>query len=631
MALFLRLLLLMALFAVAPLHAQDTLSKNNPPQAGVKKEPDSVKVKHDKMYKNLENYSKRRGFTRFLHKLIFRPVKEKEGSKSRKKVERNAPELQVSYKKYQGKPVRKIIIETLDPFGYSINDTTRKPESWVEKTGNGIHLKTKQFTIRNLLLFKKGDPLDSLLVRDSERLLRSQRYIRRVVIRPLDVATGKDSVDIYIRVLDSWSLIPNGSASTSGTSIKLVERNFFGLGHQLENDFDKRFNTGETSYLARYTVPNILNSYINGTVTYQIWDAYNSLKSVGVQRQFFSAYTRWAGGAYYESRFERDTLPNAQQEWNWQNFKSQSQDFWGGYAWKIYKGNTEEARTTRLVTTARYYRRTYTETPTFEYDSIGYYSNEHFYMASVGLTSRKFVQDKFLFNYDIVEDIPIGKVYSATAGVQNKNSENRLYLGARYAFGNYYKWGYLSANLQVGSFYYQDLTQQTTLRLEGLYFTNIKYFGDWRYRLFASPVIVMGDNRMPIYTDQLNLNGDKGIPGFNSRTLVGTKKAVLNLQAQTYSPWNIMGFRVNPFVNFTMGVIGDEQHKLYKSPLYTKFGLGVLLYNDYLVFNSFQFSIAFYPTIPDSGNNIFKLNTIQNNDFILPDFQVGEPGVVPYD
>lgn len=629
MALYYRLLILLAFFAIAPLHAQDSLVKKT--EAAKQQEPDSVKVRNDQRYKKLENYSKRRGFTRFLHKLIFRPVREKEGSKNRKKTAKAAPELQVNYKKYQGKIVRDIVIETLDPFGYSVNDTTQKPNTWIHKTGNSLHIKTKAFAIRNLLLFSKNDPLDSLLVLDSERLIRSQRYVRRVSIRPLDVAASRDSVDLYIRVLDSWSLIPNGSASSSGTSISLTERNFFGLGHQFENDFDKRFNTGETSYLARYTMPNILNSYINGTVTYQIWEATNSLKSVGAERKFFSAYTRWAGGAYYESRYERDTLPNAQQQWNWQNFKSQSQDFWGGYAWRIYKGNTEEDRTTRLVTTARYYRRIYSETPTFEYDSIGFYSNEHFYLASVGLTSRKFVQDKFLFNYDIVEDIPIGKVYSVTAGVQHKNYQNRLYLGARYAFGNYYKWGYLSTNIQVGSFFYGDLTQQTILRAEGLYFTNIKYFGEWRYRLFANPVVVMGDNRMPIYTDQLNLNGVTGIPGFNSRTLVGTKKAVLNLQAQTYSPWNVMGFRVNPFVNFTAGVIGNEQNKLYDSRLYTKFGLGVLLYNDYLVFNSFQLSVAFYPSVPDRGSNLFMTNTIQNNDFLLPDFQVSKPDVVPYE
>ncbi|MES2487045.1 MAG: hypothetical protein V4581_14005 [Bacteroidota bacterium] len=621
MALYYRLLLLLAFLAIAPAHAQDTLKT---------KQPDTVKVKHDQMYKKLEDYSKRRGFTKFLHKLIFRPVKAKEATNKRKQIEQRSPEMQVTYKKYAGKIVRKVVIQTLDPFGYSVNDTTQMPGNWVQRTGNRVHLKTKEMTIRNLLLFRRGQPLDSLLVLDSERLIRSQRYVRRVAIRPVAVEASRDSVDLYIRVLDSWSLIPNGSASGSGTSIRVIERNFFGLGHQFENDFDKRFDTGETSYLARYTVPNIFNSYINATVNYQIWESYNSLKSVGLDRKFFSAYTRWAGGAYYESRFERDSLPNAQQDWNWQNFRSDAQDFWGGYAFKIYKGDTEEERTTRLVTTARYYKRMYKDTPTFEYDSIGFYSNEHFYMASIGLTSRKFVQDKFLFNYDIVEDIPIGKVYSITGGVQSKNGEDRLYLGARYAWGNYYKWGYFSANIQVGSFYSKERTDQTTLRLEGLYFTNIKTLGRWRYRHFINPVIVMGDNRMRIYTDQVNINGAAGIPGFESRTLVGTKKAILNLQTQTYSPWNLWGFRVNPFANVTLGVIGDEDHNLYQSKLYSKIGVGVLFYNDYLVFNSFQLSLAYYPSIPDNGYNIIKINSVQNNDFILPDFQVGKPDIVPY-
>lgn len=619
MALHYRLLILLVLLAIAPLKAQD---KTTP--------VDTVKVKHDQMYKRLEDYSKRRRFTKFIHNLVFRAVKEKAPSKKRREVKDKAPEMQNDYTKTQGKIVRRIVIETLDPFGYLVNDTTQRPDTWFEKTGDNIHYKTRQMTIRNLLLFKKNQPLDSLLILDSERLIRKQRYVRRVAIKPRAVAASRDSVDIYIRVLDSWSLIPNGSASGSSTSIKLTERNFMGLGHQFENDFDKRFNTGETSYLARYTVPNIMNTYINATLNYQIRKSDNSLKSFGLDRDFFSAYTRWAGGAYIEARVERDTLPNAQHVWNYQNFKSNAHDFWGGYAFKIYEGETEEDRTTRLVTTVRYFARRYSETPTVEYDSIGFYSNEHFYMGSVGLTSRKFVQDKFLFNYDIVEDIPIGKVYSATFGRQDKNQEHRLYIGGRYAFGNYYRWGYFSANIQVGSFYYRGNTMQNTLRMDALYFTNIKTWGKWRFRHFIKPELVLGDNRLAIITDQLNLNGDNGIAGFYSRTLLGTKKAMLTLQTQSYSPWNVFGFRLNPFANVTLGVIGDEENKLYKSKVYTKIGIGLLIYNDYLIFNSFQLSLAFYPSIPDSGSNIFKSNTIQNNDIALPDFQVGKPGVVPY-
>lgn len=620
MALKIKLLLLLAFLAMAPAAAQV-----------VPVQKDTVKEKRDKMYKKLEDYSKRKKFTKFLHKLIFRPVQPKKPSRTRKAVKERSPELQNTYAGYEGKIVRNIIIETLDPFGFSVTDTARKPEAWIEKFGNSVHLKTKNLTVKNLLLFKRNEPLDSLLVKESERLIRSQRYVRRVAIKPVPVGSSKDSVDISIRVLDSWSLIPNGSFSGSSTSIELTERNFFGLGHEFRNDFDKRFNTGETSYLARYRIPNIMNTYINATVNYEIWRSDNSVKSFGVDRNFFSAYTKWAGGAYFESRVVRDSLPNAEQVWEMQNFKSDAQDFWAGYSFKIYDGETEEERTTNLVTTGRLFLQHYDETPPVEYDPIDFYSSEKFYMASVGLTSRKFVQDKFLFNYDIVEDIPIGKVYSATGGIQQKNNENRLYLGARYAFGNYYNWGYLSINTELGSFFYGDRTDQTTLRLEALYFTNIKNWGRWRFRHFIKPHIVMGDHRMPIITDQLNLNGDNGIQGFDSRTLLGTKKVLLTLQTQSYSPWNLWGFRLNPFASFTMGIIGDDQVKLYESKVYTKIGLGVLIYNDYLVFNSFQFSIAFYPNIPDQGYNVFKTNSFKNNDIILPDFQVGKPVIVPYE
>jgi hypothetical protein len=614
------LLLLLAFFAIAPSWAQVT-----PP---VKK--DTVKPPKDQMYKNLENYSKRKKFTKFIHKLIFRPVTKQQPAQSRKKEKARTPEMLNTFQSAEGKIVRKIHIETLDPFGYSINDTTKKANDWVQRFGNSIHLKTKQFTIRNLLLIKRNKPLDSLLVKESERLIRSQRYVRRVIIKPVPVSTSNDSVDIYVRVLDSWSLIPNGSFSSSSTSLELTERNFLGLGHEFRNDFSKEFRTGETEYLTRYTIPNIMNTYINATINYEIFKNESYVKSFGLERQFFSAYTKWAGGAYVESRMAQDSLPNANNDWEIQNLRSDAQDYWAGYSFKIYKGESEEERTTRLVTTGRFFTQHYKEKPSILYDSVGYFSNEKLYLTSIGLTSRKFVQDKFLFNYDLVEDIPIGKVYSLTFGMQDKSNEHRFYLGGRFAFGNYYNWGYFSVNAEVGTFYYKDRTDQTTLRINALYFTNIKDWGRWRFRHFIKPELVFGDNRMAIIKDQLNINEGNGIQGFNTQEVLGTKKFVLTLQTQSYSPWNVFGFRLNPFANFSMGMVANEDTNLYSSKVYTKFGIGILLYNDYLVFNSFQLSLAYYPTVPGQGDGLFKVNSFTNNDIKLPDFQVGKPVVVPY-
>jgi hypothetical protein len=58
--------------------------------------------------------------------------------------------------------------------------------------------------------------------------------------------------------------------------------------------------------------------------------------------------------------------------------------------------------------------------------------------------------------------------------------------------------------------------------------------------------------------------------------------------------------------------------------------LGVLIKNEYLVFNYFQISVAFYPIIPGDGENIFKINSNTTTDIGFRDFIIGKPGTAAY-
>jgi hypothetical protein len=111
---------------------------------------------------------------------------------------------------------------------------------------------------------------------------------------------------------------------------------------------------------------------------------------------------------------------------------------------------------------------------------------------------------------------------------------------------------------------------------------------------------------------------------------MGTKKFTLSLQTQAYSPWDLLGFRLNPFLNCTLGVLADEDNNLYQNKVYSSFSLGFLISNDFLVFNSFQLSLSYYPTIPGNGENIIQTNSVKNDNISLPDFQIGKPIIVPY-
>lgn len=587
---------------------------------------DSIKVKRDStevIFHNIENYSKKRKFTRFLHRLLFKPTNRKSNAKKE-----NAQVHPTNFADFQCKIIRKINITTFDPFGFDIDGYEKNPKTWFERQGNTVHLKTKQWTIKNHLLFKRNDLFDSLLLKESERLIQQQRYVRKVSIRPIP-SNSKDSVDIEITVLDSWSLIPSGSLSNTQGNLEITERNFFGLGHEFQNIFKQRFADNKNAYEMRYIIPNFRNTFIRTAVLYDKEFDNDYEKALGFSRPFFSPYTKWAGGIIFDERFHKDSIKAINRPTLYSNFKLQSQDYWGGYAIRIFKKTRNEKHITNLVTTFRFNNVKYTESPSAVYDSIRYFSNSQLYLASIGVTSRQYIADKYLFNYGIPEYVQIGKTYSVTGGIEHKNYGKRLYFGGRYSVGGYYSFGFLAATFEMGSFFKNTINQQTTFNAEMNYFTPLIQLGAWKVRQFIKPQFTIGNNRLPTQGDLITLGGNFGIEGFDE-TRRGTKKMLVTFQTQSYVPGQLYGFRLSPFYSMEFGMLSASTEKLLQSKLYSKFGLGFVISNDYMVFNSFILSIAYYPYIPGVGNDVFRSNAYRNNYIRLPDFQIGRPEIVPY-
>lgn len=578
-----------------------------------------------KVYRAIEKYSKKRKFTKYIHRLFFEPITEKrQVNKVTKKIRKP------SYAKYEGKIIRNIKVTSLDPFSYSVTDTTQKPTKKMAKIGNALHLKTKNFTIYNMLLFKKNQPLDSLLMKESERLIRQQRFVHRVAITTTLVSKKSDSVDVSIRVLDSWSLVPDLTLTTSKSTFFLKERNFLGTGHEFSNSYTKNLNNNSNGFGTSYTIPNIKNTFITTNIRYDIDVDGNYRKSFSVERPFYSPYARWAGGMSFDQQFERITPVDSPLIDTTANSKFNSQDFWGGHSVQIFKGNTETNRATNFITSARFYNKEYSDKPIFGDDTLGVFSNEKLYLVSMGISSRKYKQDKYIFNFDVIEDIASGFVCSVTSGYQNKNSINRLYFGAKVAIGGFFNFGYLSTDLQYGTFFKNHTTEQSAYNFSVIYFTNLIDTGKWKFRQFVKPQAIIGTKRINSNTDKLTLNGDTGIPGFNSNTLFGTKKMLLTFQTQAYSPWHTVGFRFNPFLSYTMGMLGQANGGFNNSKLFSELAVGVIISNDYWVFSNFQFSFSYFPTLPEDISSVYKTNSLKTYDFGLQDFQISKPVLIGY-
>lgn len=589
--------------------------------ATAQEKPDSTAV--PEVYKKIDTYSSKRKITRLIQGLLIKPVV----TKSEKIPVVKGKNAEDPYIRYEGKIIRNIIITTLDPFGYLLNDTNAKPRSYFEKAGNALHLKTQYHVIRNRMLIHKNDRFDSLLVKESERLIRSQGYIHDVIIKTVPTAENSDSVDVFVRVSDLWSIIPDGAFSGESLTFKLTDKNLGGFGHTISGSYWQNYLNGKNAFSAYYIVPNIKNSYISVRLGYSVDEFRNYIKGITVERPFFSPVARWAGGAFVSQQkitgwiYKNDTT-----RLNLQS-KANIHDYWGAGAWQVFKGKTVTERSTKLVLSGRIYSIRYLEKPVEQPDIMEYYSNAQFYLTGLGISSRKYVKQSYVFRFGTTEDVPEGITYGIVVGYQVKNYD-RWYWGVNHSWGSFFKWGYFGTHFEYGTFINASYRTEGTLKISMNYFSDLFSIGRWKFRQFARPEFTKGFRRASY--DRLTLNDGFGLNGFNSGELSGTSRLLFIIQTQSYAPWNVFGFRFGPFLNFSFGMLGEEASGFKHARMYPQLGFGVLIRNDYLVFKNVQISFAYYPSIPGHGDNILKGNPFRTTDFGFPDFVIGKPAVVDF-
>lgn len=575
------------------------------------------------MYKKIEDYSSKRKLTNLFMGLILKPVEDY----SPKQTAAQSHRISDDYTDFENKIIRKITIVPLDPFGFSVSDTSAMPRSKPEKWGNALHVKSLQTTLRNHLLIHKNDVFDSLMVKESERLIRSQRYVQDIKVDVVPCSANSDSVDLIFRVLDLWSIDGDGALSNSSGTISLSDRNLGGLGHTFSNTFKQNYTNGKNAFSTYYYVPNFKNTYISARLSYSIDEDRNYTKSLNFERPFFSPVAQWAGGALLSQQLSPTWIyKNDTTRLNLLS-KSNNQDCWAATAIKVFKGNSETARSTKLILSARIFNIHYLEKPMEQPELIDYYTNELTALAGIGISNRKYVKQNYIYRFGTTEDVPVGLVYGLVAGYQLKNHE-RWYWGFRYSWGNFFRLGYLGTNIEYGTFINASYRTDGVLKAQMTYFSPLFSVSRWKIRQFVKPELTIGMRRTPF--NRISLNDGYGLNGFNSDVLSGTSRFLLVFQTQSYAPWNLIGFRFGPYLNLALGMLGNETSGFSHSRMYPQIGMGVLIKNDFLVIRYFQLSFAFYPTIPGKGNNLFRANPVRSTDFGFLDFVIGKPELIEF-
>ncbi|MDR2235335.1 MAG: hypothetical protein LBE92_04350 [Chryseobacterium sp.] len=575
--------------------------------------------KKDSLYYKIEEFSDKRKVTKFIHRLLFRRQADSASVKSR--TEKLLQET------YQKKHIRNIRIETIDPFGYDSRDQKEKLR-WYDWVKDHLHSSTKTSIVNHYLLFKEGEEYNAQKLYESERLLRTMPFINRVNISVSDSTSGHDSIDVVVKVLDSWSLKPRLSYSGSKIGLGVTEENVLGLGHTLDFLYRNDSKEKQDYFLGSYTAYNLWGSYIDAQVLGERDFQKNERISFNVRRDFFSPLTKWAGGFTFDYFMRNVALPiETDTEFPEVQIKVYSQDLWGGYQIPVSSDPGEKV-SRNIAIIGRFQNYQYKDSPGI--DQYKYFSSYNSFLMSVGLINRKFAVQKNIFQYDLPEDIAYGNSVSFIAGGISRNKQMNPYVGLSASYGNFTKLGYFTLKAQFGRFFNEDNQNRESFRLDGTYFTNLM---DWKFarvRHFFSPTLALGNPQHNYsYKDRINLTSADEFPVYNA-DYIGTKKLVLRYQLQLFINKTWKNFHFSPYLTMAAGWLGMPDEKLLKTRTNTKIGVGVLINNPFLVFNRIQISFTYYPRVPFDDHSVFDFNSNRNNLLPMNSFATEPPRFVNF-
>lgn len=600
-------LILFFLLLVNPLQAQETPTAE-----------DSLRI-----YRDIEKFSKKSKFTKFIYKLVFKPVIPVKSS-AKKKPNKIQPR---DIDKYNCRIIRNISIEVTDPFGYSLLDTAQKPHSFVQKKGNSMHIKTRRFIVRNFLFFKPNSEFEAYLVSESERLLRQSGLFRDVIIYPVPAGKSKDSVDVIVRVLDRWSISGQVVATTSAVRVRLTDRNIGGFGHTFRNkvEFDE---SGFSGYSLRYDINRIGKTYISARLFDEQSSGNTRSSSASVYRPFYSPITKWSYGSsvysyrYAESLYYNDTLFAVPE------VKSRGYDAYVSRSFRLGQMGAsfeKNAKFLNLILSARMMHRVQEATVFNDADSLGVYYPLNFYLGMIALSNISFEQSNYIFRFGEVEDIPTGRFAGLIFGFDPQRIAQ--YTGIRVGTSVFRGHWYYSIIADAGKFHETTGDSRTAFNLRLTSFSPLAELGNWKFRQFFRISYTTGEN-LPA-NRFLQLNTQPGLERVNDGALPGYHRITGSLQTQAYAPWSVIGFRFAPVLYLNGGFISNERSTLLQGRMYSSIGIGFIIRNDLLVNSNFQISISVFPNMFGT-TDWYRLNDLRTNDFQLPTLQQDLPDFVQF-
>lgn len=474
-------------------------------------------------------------------------------------------------------------------------------DNWLYQLANKVHLKTRPGVIRQQLLFEPGDEFSSRVLDESERILRSNRYIQEASIRPVRIENG--AADIEVDTSDTWTLTPDISfghkGGESSAGFGLHETNLFGTGIQLGVSYKTNVDRDSTSI--KYYDRHLGDSWYGLEALYaDNSDGYT--RRLAIDKPFYSLDSTDARGFSLLDNDQIESLYDRGEVLADYRHRAQSHEFHVGWSKGLNAGWARRYTTGLAYDEHNFLPADGSRTPI----SIVPEDRKLVY-PFVGI---EFMQDEFekAENVDQInrtEDRYLGTLFSARLGYSSTafGADRNAWLvnaRARKGFGNFESSSLLLAS-DLDTRWETDGLQNFVLQASAKY-----YKRQSEKRLFYASLSGMYGHNLDI-DNQLYLGGDNGLRGYPLRYQGGDKSALLTLEQRYFTDWYPFHlFRVGGAVFFDAGrTWGSSPVSTDSLGLQKDIGVGLRLGNTRLGANGMiHIDLAFPLDGDDSIKNV---------------------------
>lgn len=533
--------------------------------------------KSEKFYDSLEERAQKTRVTRELHEMLIRKQKRAQT------IDSVIIKSEDSYGRYNGMTIRSIRIKKVDLLEGSVLDTVLEASSKVGKLINRIHTDTRDFIIRNNLLFKVGDQVDPYKLADNERLLRQFKTIRdaRIYIKPAEGTTGQ--VDVVVVTQDVGAVGASGTySSLNKFGLDVYDINILGYAKQLQVSYFR--NTAGhpvDGYEILLREPNFGHSFIQGEIRYT--DNYlRNRASITAGRDFLTPKMKYAGGVEIFKTHENyvinrnDTLP--------QPYTQENLDVWLGRSIPL-------ANRTNFIVAVRTHDYRFTSRPVIREDTNYYFFNRNYILGGLTIFKTNYIKGSLIQGFGKTEDVPVNGWAGVTFGPEYNDFSTRHYIDIHAGQGLYFRgWGYFYADFTLGGFRKGSMWEDGAVSFNARYFSNLVRAGRTKVRQFFNFSYVRGSNRTMIQTLTLN-RGWRDVNGFVPE---GSERVSFGLETVYFTHWYYYGFKFALYHGADFNAIASGEKIIEKKNIFPSLKAGIRMLNDNLVFPTLSVDVVYY-------------------------------------